>query len=163
VSYDPGLMMFHDRQHLRTLSIFHYVLSGITFFFGCIPIIHIVLGILVLKGLFPPAKEEPEFPAVFGLMFVVFGSLGVLLCWTQAVLLIVAGRFLARTRHWLFCLVIASLTCIQIPLGTVLGIFTIVVLSRDSVRALFDGTREPPATAEPLRTTPPPVPGEPQG
>jgi hypothetical protein len=34
--------------------------------------------------------------------------------------------------------VVAGINCLHIPLGTVLGIFTIVVLCRESVRELYE-------------------------
>jgi hypothetical protein len=36
-------------------------------------------------------------------------------------------------------MVIAALLCMFMPFGTVLGVFTIIVLVRDSVKALFNG------------------------
>jgi hypothetical protein len=33
--------------------------------------------------------------------------------------------------------VVAAVSCLMVPFGTVLGIFTIVILSRDSVKRLF--------------------------
>ena len=35
-------------------------------------------------------------------------------------------------------MVIAALECLSVPLGTLLGVFTLVVLSRPSVRDSFD-------------------------
>lgn len=57
--------------------------------------------------------------------------------WTAAALLLFAGRFLSQRRHWLFCLIVAGLSCLNMPLGTVLGVFTIIVLNRESVKSLF--------------------------
>ena len=45
--------------------------------------------------------------------------------------------YLAARRRWLFCMIIAGIQCAFVPLGTVLGIFTLIVLQRDSVRRLF--------------------------
>ena len=36
-----------------------------------------------------------------------------------------------------FSLVIAALCCLNMPLGTVLGVFTFIVLTRDSVKAQY--------------------------
>ena len=49
-----------------------------------------------------------------------------------------SGLFLRKQTHRTFSLVVAGLDCLLIPWGTVLGVFTIVVLTRDSVIA---GTR----------------------
>ena len=35
-------------------------------------------------------------------------------------------------------MIVAGLNCVHIPLGTVLGVFTLVVLMRDSVRESYD-------------------------
>ena len=45
--------------------------------------------------------------------------------------------FLSQRRHYLYCMIIAALACTHTPLGTVLGIFTIFVLMRPSVKELF--------------------------
>ena len=44
-----------------------------------------------------------------------------------------SARFMKSGRNRTFSLVVAGINCLQIPLGTVLGVFTIIVLSRDSV------------------------------
>jgi hypothetical protein len=44
---------------------------------------------------------------------------------------------LAVGAFGLIYLIIAVLNCLQIPFGTALGVFTIIVLSRDSVRELY--------------------------
>jgi hypothetical protein len=54
-----------------------------------------------------------------------------------AVLNVVSGIFLRQRRHRIFSFVIAGLDCLQIPFGTALGVFAIIVLSRDSVRQLY--------------------------
>jgi hypothetical protein len=64
--------------------------------------------------------------------------MGVLLL-TGLVLNALSGIFLWHKKHRLFSMIIGGLNCFQIPFGTVLGVFTIVVLSRDSVRELYSG------------------------
>ena len=48
-----------------------------------------------------------------------------------------AGRYLSQQRHYTFCLVMAAVACMFMPFGTVLGVFTIIVLVRESVKELF--------------------------
>ena len=45
-----------------------------------------------------------------------------------------------------FCVVVAAISCCFTPLGTVLGVFTLIVLFRPSVKALF-GLDAPSAAA----------------
>ncbi len=42
--------MDQDLEHLRLLSIFHYVVGGIAGLFACFPCIHLVLGIIPLHS-----------------------------------------------------------------------------------------------------------------
>ena len=138
-----------DRDHLRLLAIFHYVVAGISALFGSLFIGHIVMGIAMIQGVFPARgpNNNPFFapfqlhdPRVFGTFFVVAGSCAVAVGWTMAALLFVAGRRLAAYRSWTFCLVVAALSCMFSPFGTILGVFTIFVLCRQSVRELFEST-----------------------
>lgn len=124
-----------DRQHLKVLSITHYVLAGLTGLFACFPVIHLTLGISLLSGEF---GDGP--PDAFGWLFIIVAAVAILIGWAFAVALFLAGRFLVRRQHRLFCLVVAGVSCLFTPLGTVLGIFTILVLMRPSVVALFAET-----------------------
>jgi len=48
-----------------------------------------------------------------------------------------AGYCMSRRIHYRYCFVMACLSCVNMPLGTVLGVFTIVVLVRPGVKELF--------------------------
>ena len=82
----------------------------------------------------PPA----EFFQVFIWFYVFIGLMFV----SGAVLNILSGLFLGRRTHRVFSLVVAGLDCMQIPFGTVLGVFTIVVLLRDSVCLWYESKDE---------------------
>jgi hypothetical protein len=123
--------MNEDEQYLKLLSIFHYVVGGLAACFACIPIIHFSIGIAMLVGAIDDA------PAFVGLMLAGAGAVAVTLGWTLAVCLIIAGRSLAKRKRYMFCLVIAAISCMFMPFGTVLGVFTIIVLMRSSVKELF--------------------------
>ena len=128
----------HDQEHLKLLSIFHYVLSGIVALFACFPIIHLIIGIMFIVS--PEAMADKSGnapPPFFGWMFAIIGGMMVLAGWILAIFLLFSGRFLARKKHYVFCLAVACLSCLFAPLGTVLGVFTIIVLIRPSVKELF--------------------------
>ncbi len=173
--------MNQDQEHLRLLSIFHYVFGGLTALFSLFPLLYAVIGIAILMASdemgfngAPPGMEEmealpaEEFPddvaagadaedgdmpverhfgnppmsdaaagRFIGGMLVAMGSLFFLFAMVFAALVIVAGRNLGAHRGYVYCLVIAALECLSVPFGTVLGVFTIVVLQRESVKVLF--------------------------
>ncbi len=127
-----------DNKHLNLLSMFHYILAGITAFFACLPVIHVVIGILMLSGEFVQDSGGGEPPRIVGMMFLVMGSLFIILGWGLAICMFIAGRKLKKRRDRIFCTVIAGIECVFMPLGTVLGVFTLLVLSKESVREIFD-------------------------
>jgi hypothetical protein len=140
-------IMKQDEEQLRLLSIFHYVVGGLTGLFALFPIFHLIFGLVMIfaSDKFTGNNGTPP-PAIFGWFFVIMASMFILLGWSMAVLILTTGRFLARRRHYQFCLVMACIECLVMPFGTVLGVFTIIVLVRESVKPLFGVN--PPAAAD---------------
>jgi hypothetical protein len=126
-----------DAEHLKLLSIFHYVVAGLSALFGCIPIFHLAFGImfLTLGDKMGAGKDAP--PAFLGWFIIGMASVFILIGWTLAVLLFCAARFIAARRHYNFCFVLACVECLFAPFGTILGVFTLLVLCRPSVKPLF--------------------------
>ncbi len=129
-----------DAEHLRLLTIGHYVLAGMAAFFGSFPLIHVVVG-LVLSGvgIFAPGSGDDRAPLMaVGVFFTLIGGTFVLVGWSIAVALLFSARSLAHRKRYVFCVVVSGLVAaFCIPMGTVVGVFTIVVLQRPSVKALF--------------------------
>ncbi len=128
----------NDVEHLRLLSIFHYIVGGLALLFACFPLIHVTIGSVFIYAAShahsPPGEAPPEIVGwillVFGLAFFALGvAFGVALLWS--------AHCLARRKNYSFSFVMACIECLFVPFGTVLGAFTLVILSRDSVKALF--------------------------
>ena len=138
--------MNQDQEHLRLLSIFHYVCAGLAALFACFPIFHLIIGLVLLFSpqSFGPGNNQP--PKFVGLFLIVVAACIILFGWTFAATLAYAGRCLARRKNYTFCLVMAGIACMFMPFGTILGVFSIIVLVRPTVKALFDGAT-PPAFA----------------
>ena len=129
--------MKQDEEHLKLLSIFHYVVGGFAALFAMFPIIHFILGLLFILTPETFASNGKPPPPFVGWFFVIFAGTFIISGWILAGFIITAGRFLALHRHRLFCLVIAGIECAFVPFGVVLGVFTIIVLMRESVKELF--------------------------
>lgn len=130
-------MTSRDEEHLKLLSIFHYVMGGLVGLWSCIFIFHVVFGIVMIAA--PDAFGEGDAPPpFFGWIFVVMGSVAIFFGWTFAIGLLYAGTCLSRRTHYVYCIVAAAIGCLFVPLGTVLGVFTLVTLMRPSVKELFD-------------------------
>jgi len=130
-----------DDEALTLLSIFHYVVGGLGCLFSCMPLAYVGLGLLMV---YAPEKldgggDAP--PEAVGWFLVATAAVFILIGFAASISIILSGRFLAKRTRYLFSLIIGGAECIFIPFGTVLGIFTIVVLLRDSVKATYEKTR----------------------
>jgi hypothetical protein len=125
--------MKQDLEHLKLLAIFHYVVAGMTALFACIPFIHFFMGLALATGVL---DSDPEAQPI-GIGLMIFAGLFILAGWTLAALIAFAGRSLQTHERYTFCLVMGGVECIFMPFGTVLGVFTIIVLVRESVKGLF--------------------------
>lgn len=134
---EPAALRAEDVEHLRLLSIFHYVMAGLAALFACFPVIHLSVGLFMVLA---PEKMAGGggHPAFAGWLFIAIATFLMAIGWTLAGCLFTAARALERRRRYLFCLVVAAVTAaLCVPLGTVLGVFTIVVLMRPPVKAAF--------------------------
>ena len=132
-----------EEQHLQLLAIFPYIVGGLTALFACFPLIHLTIGLVMVFGGFSGNQAPPAF---VGWLFIILGGGFFLVGQSLAICIIIAGRFLAQRRHYLFVFVVACCECLFMPFGTVLGVFTIVLLSRESVKSAF-------GSAEALRSS----------
>jgi len=131
--------MNQDKEHLRLLAIFHYVVAGLAALFSFFPLLYMTIGAIFIfvarHGTPKPGEELP--PEFLGWIFAGLGSLLFLLGIAMAICILIAGRCLSHHKCYSFALVIACIECLFIPFGTILGVFTIIVLSRESVKPLF--------------------------
>ena len=131
--------MNQDAEHLHLLAIFHYVVAGLAALFSLFPLIYTTVGAMFVfvarHGTPKPGEELP--PEFLGWIFIALGALFCLAGIIMAVCILIVGRCLARHKNYSFAIVIACIECLFIPFGTILGVFTIVALSRESVKALF--------------------------
>lgn len=140
--------MSQDAEHLRLLAIFHYIVAGLGALCSFFPLLYTIGGAVFIgaarHGTAKPGEDLP--PEFLGWIFVVLGSVLFLLGIAMSVCILMTGRSLALRKRYTFALVMACIECLFVPFGTVLGVFTIVVLSRESVRGLFSsGTAQAPS------------------
>src|ERR1700739_2547010 len=117
--------MDRDAEHLKLLSIFYYIRGGICAFFSCFFVIYLLMGMVLAVASASPLHRAP--PAAFGILFAVIGCFAIIIGWIWSALLIYAGRCLAQRRHRIYCLVIAAISCVLVPYGTILGVLTLIV------------------------------------
>ena len=144
-----------DAEHLRLLRIGYFVFAGTAAFTGGFGLLYLIMG-LVFAATFssmPHTSQAP--PAFMPWLFVGIGGLITVAAGAYTALALLTARALRSHRSRKLCLITAGLSCLYIPFGTVLGIFTFSVLARPSVHALFEPVVPPRLFPMP---PPPPVP-----
>jgi hypothetical protein len=126
-----------DAEHLKLLAVFHFVLAGFAL---------VGLGFLAMHWFFmstffgnpemwkdakggAPTPPPQEFFAIFKWFYAVMGVFIV----GGGLASLISGLCILRRRARTFSLVVAGIVCLGFPFGTALGVFTFVVLLRDSV------------------------------
>jgi len=137
----PQFQQQADANHLKLLSIFHFVVAGL----ALLGIGFLVLHYFLMSSIFANPKmwegqkggpPPEEFWNFFQWFYVVMGGFLILGCVGN----LLSGMWLRARRNRVFSIVVAAINCCQVPLGTVLGVFTLIVLMRDSVRQLYAET-----------------------
>jgi hypothetical protein len=127
----------HD---LKLLSIGYYIQGGLTVGYALLFLAWVAFvgasfaaGIAGQRASSPPPQQVTGILAPAGVFIALMMLLGLLSGLAQ----IYAGWALRKYKHRTLMLVIAAMTCLAFPYGTVLGIFTFAVLLRPSADRLF--------------------------
>jgi hypothetical protein len=109
-----------------------------------------LLGMLLLAGhyaifhsllsnpkIWENQKQAPPPLELFAMLKWIY-LLGAIWLVSSGILNVLSGLFIRARKHRTFSLVVSGINCIHIPLGTILGVFTMIVLLRDSVRELYE-------------------------
>jgi hypothetical protein len=128
-----------DTEHLRLLSVFHLVLAGLSVLgIGFLGLHYVMMRLMFTNPeMWKNAHGGPPpdiFFSVFRWFYAVFGALIA----AGGVGNFLSGLFIRRRTNRTFSIVMAGINCISFPFGTLLGVFTIIVLLRASVREIYE-------------------------
>ena len=136
-----------DVSHLKALKICHYVMGGLGLlgFLGMIGYSLLIVSVLNNPEIMGPDEMTEEMltglpenfiPAMGGIYLV-----GALFALIPAILNFMTASALGKRKSKGLIYTTSALNCLNIPIGTVLGVFTFIVLSRDSVKTLFNQSK----------------------
>ena len=119
-------------QKLTSLGRFHYLTAGLIAILCCLP----AAGLWWLwEG--GGVKDSAELLPWLGPVMETIGIVLLVDGWILALLLALAGSFIRKRKHRTFCLVVGALAIPHAPVGSVLGAFSVGILMRPDVEALF--------------------------
>jgi hypothetical protein len=136
---EPPYLTRQDVEHLGLLSVGFYVSSAATALVGLLPMLPLAFSLAMAIGTLPE-----NVTAAFSALPVV-GWLMALMCFSatatagaMAMLSFLAARALRARRGQVLVTAAAAFNLLHAPIGTLVGVLTLVVLSRASVRAAFE-------------------------
>ena len=124
-----------DRTQLRILASFYTLVAFLLSIAGVVALGYFLIGLALVFGVLGPAATDGPRRHALILSGSAFG-LGAVI-WALAAGVIAVARSLRRRKRYLYCIITAGLFCALPPLGTVLGLCTILVLLRTSVQEVF--------------------------
>jgi hypothetical protein len=131
-----------DEEHLRLLSIFHYISGALTLFVSLIFLLQFFLFSFIFDEVMSSMMDMAlvgnyDFdPEIFSLLIYLWIFLFfIFIAFGLAQLL--SGKYLRAKKHRIFSFIIAIVSIISFPYGTILGVMTIIVLSRSSIIELY--------------------------
>jgi hypothetical protein len=120
-------------RNLSTVSILHYVYGGLLLFAALVcGVLFSAVGGLMESDLMQQTSDPPP-----PMMATIFHSVGVGLAVVLGIWGLLSGRWIANRRHRTGSMVIAALCCLSFPIGTALGVFTLVVLANSEVQEAY--------------------------
>lgn len=129
-----------DESDLNMLSVLHYVWSALL---GC-GTLGVVGYFVLMGGIFgltaTSSGGDPTGAAVAAGATIVMGVVMGLFMFALFLIHFLAASGLRKRKRRILIYVASALMCTSVPLGTLLGVFTFIVLGRPSVKALFDAS-----------------------
>jgi hypothetical protein len=130
-----------DEEHLKLLSLGYMISAATSAFFSLFGLMYVAMGFamsaVIAHAPGVAAKPNQMPPAFIGHVFA-----GIGFAFFTAMIVLAAAKLKAAfcirgRRSRTFCMVMAGISCLEVPYGTVLGALSFIVLGRESVAQLF--------------------------
>lgn len=132
--------MNDNARYLNLLYIFHMIVGGVAGVFSCLPLVNLSMGLSAISDIPKSIVQGDAFsPFTFlSVMFILLPLGIVVIGWMFAIAVVLNGYYIKK-RHWhAYCLIVSGIESIFMPFGTILGIFTIILLTKSEIKVLFD-------------------------
>ena len=126
-----------DETSLDLLPIAYWVSAGFWGFYALFMVAYFVLIGTLFVSIPPDGSGAP--PEFFGWVFLGVGLCFFVLAAATVTLKVLAGFWIRKRKHRVATMIVAAITCLEIPYGTLIGVLTFIAFSRPSVKALYEG------------------------
>ena len=131
-----------DTEHLKLLFIFNIVMGILIILFSSLFIFYLYFMNKLFTdprfySFYPNYENTPVINETMrSLITLMIGGI-IVIGWLTGIATILSGVFIKRRKYRMFSIVVAGINCFHVPFGTMLGVFTMVVLFRDSVISIY--------------------------
>lgn len=126
-----------DEEHLKLLSMGYKISAAVSAFYSFFGLFYVLMGAVIGTIISRTQDSANKPPAFFGWIFaavgltIFFGGMAI------AALKLRAAICIQKRKSRTFCNVVAAIGCLAVPYGTILGVFSFVVLGRASIVRMF--------------------------
>lgn len=113
-------------------GVLNLCLSILFIFYGCIG--------FILGAIIDTNETSTHLAFNLGWIFIAIGGIGLFFCIVLGVITLLASKYLKDIKNYNFIFVIAIINCLTGILGIVLGVFTLIELTKPEVKRLFNKT-----------------------
>jgi hypothetical protein len=127
-----------DAEHLGLLVVFHYLFGAVGMVFTLPSVVFLVMGVQALTGRMELIDATGASASTSDTwLLVIVATAWFVAGLTLSTCVLLAARFIRRCERYYFCLGVAAAACVVFPVGTTLGVLTILLLQRQTVKATF--------------------------
>lgn len=129
-----------SESNLKLLTIFQFIYTGFCGLGILFLIFHyrMMSYFMTQEELWTGEEQMPFDPAEFFDMFQGFYILFGIMLAVGIAMNLASAIFMMQRRFRLYSVILGGLNCLWIPFGTLIGIFTIILLEKDGIKELYN-------------------------
>jgi hypothetical protein len=128
-----------DNEHINLLSMFHLISGILALLYSVFMALYFGFIIFVFKL---SEKFDGEFPIQFMGVIISIWIIVLLFAIAFGIAKIFSSKWLKQRKNRTFSIVISCIECFSFPYGAILGVLSIIVLNRSSVKSIYSDQKE---------------------
>ncbi len=124
-------------NNLNTFRILYLIKGILTLGFSLFFILYAGMG-LFFNTAIEHSNANNDLPFNFGWIFVIIGGIGFIISIAFGILTLLASKYIREVKNYNFIFAIAVVNCLTGVLGILLGVFTLVELTKPEIKQLFN-------------------------
>ncbi|MCA0154500.1 hypothetical protein [Winogradskyella vincentii] len=125
-----------SNNNLNTFSVLFLIKGILTLCFAIFFMFYAGLGFFVTSAV--ELDQSNDMPFNPGIILIVIGAIGLIITVTVGILTILASSYLKSIKNYNFIFAMAVVSCLTGILGILLGVFTLIELSKPEIKQMFE-------------------------